>query len=244
MSVPQTDLTPIKVSPASAGWTWIVQGWALFIKAPVMWIVSIVILFIVAVALGMIPFIGQIAFQVLGPVFAAGFMVACRCLDTGNEFELEHLFAGFRSHFGSLVIVGLVALLGWVLIFLVFAAFVGFSLLPAILTGDAETMMTAGAAAVVPMLLGGLVALALSVPLVAAYWFAPALVALQGMPPLAAMKASFHGCFRNFVPFLVYGLIMMFFAILAAIPLGLGLLVWIPVMIASTYAAYRDIYTG
>jgi uncharacterized membrane protein len=63
------------------------------------------------------------------------------------------------------------------------------------------------------------------------------------MKPVAAMKASFHGCFRNFLPFLVYGLVMMLLAILAAIPVGLGFLVWIPLAIASTYTAYRGIFT-
>jgi uncharacterized membrane protein len=91
--------------------------------------------------------------------------------------------------------------------------------------------------------LGGLIALALMVPLMAAYWFAPALVMMHDMKPLAAMKASFVACIRNFIPFLVYGIVMTIAAIVAMIPFGLGLLVWMPVAIASTYIAYRDIFT-
>jgi uncharacterized membrane protein len=37
---------------------------------------------------------------------------------------------------------------------------------------------------------------------------------------------------------------MTIFAIVAALPVLLGYLVWIPLAIASTYAAYRDIYTA
>ena len=88
-----------------------------------------------------------------------------------------------------------------------------------------------------------LVALALMVPLLAAYWFAPALVVMHGLGPVEAMKQSFAGCMRNFVPFLVYGIVMTAFAMVAAIPLGLGFLVWIPLAVASTYAAYRGIFT-
>jgi uncharacterized membrane protein len=44
------------------------------------------------------------------------------------------------------------------------------------------------------------------------------------------------------LPFLLYGIVMIVLAILASIPLGLGLLVLIPVMLASMYTAYRDIY--
>ena len=243
---PDDDLKlvlPGRIDPPGAGWTWIAEGWRLFAKSPVMWIASIVLLFIIALALGFIPIIGQIGFQLLTPVFSAGFVVACRAIERGGEFELEHLFAGFKKNFGNLVIVGLLTLLGWVAIFLVFAMFVWFSVLTAMLTGSADNMAVALGASTMTILLGSLVAMALAVPLVAAYWFAPALVVMHDMSPLSAMKVSFFGCFRNFVPFLVYGLIMMFFAILAVIPFGLGFLVWLPVAIASTYVAYRRIFT-
>jgi len=66
---------------------------------------------------------------------------------------------------------------------------------------------------------------------------------MHGMGPVAAMKESFYACFRNFVPFLVYGIVMTVFLILAALPFGLGFLVWVPLAISSTYAAYRAIFT-
>lgn len=247
MSATQTDepklVLPGRIEPAGAGWTWIAEGWGLFAKSPVMWIIALILLVIIAIALAFIPLLGQIAYQLLTPVFSAGLVVACRSLETGGEFELEHIFAGFKRHFGSLVIVGLLTMLGWIAIFLVFAMFAGFGLLAAMLTGSPDNMMVAAGASATTILLGILIGLALAVPLVAAYWFAPALVVMHGMQPIAAMKASFFGCLRNFVPFLVYGIILTIFALLAVIPLGLGLLVWAPVAIASAYASYRRIYT-
>jgi uncharacterized membrane protein len=234
---------PGRVNPAGAGWTWIVEGWKLFTRAPLMWIVSIVLLFIIAFVLNFIPFIGQIAFQLLSPVFAGGFVIACRSLESGGEYEIEHLFAAFKTHFANLVIVGLIVLLGWIVILLVFALFVGFSVFTAVLAGNAENAWAAIADSSMMLLIGSLVMLALSVPLLAAYWFAPALVVMHDVPPVAAMKASLFGCFRNFIPFLVYGIIMALFAIVAMIPLGLGFLVWVPLAITSTYAAYRAIFT-
>jgi uncharacterized membrane protein len=75
-----------------------------------------------------------------------------------------------------------------------------------------------------------------------ALWFAPALVALRGVAPVAAIKQSFTGCLRNLIPFLIYGLVMFVLSILATIPLALGWLVLGPVFVASVYVAYRDIY--
>jgi uncharacterized membrane protein len=85
--------------------------------------------------------------------------------------------------------------------------------------------------------------MALVVPLLMAYWFAPALVVLHGMAPLDAMKASFVACLRHVVPSLVYGVVMMVFLVIAMIPIGLGLFVWVPLFFTSTYAAYRAIFT-
>jgi uncharacterized membrane protein len=56
------------------------------------------------------------------------------------------------------------------------------------------------------------------------------------------MQESFFGCLKNVVPFLVYGLIGLVFAVLASIPVGLGWLVLGPVLIGSLFASYRDIY--
>jgi len=234
---------PGKAESAGDGWTWIAQGWTLFAKAPLMWIISMVILFVIMIAVNLVPLLGALAFQVLQGVFVGGFVVACRSLETGGDFDLEHLFAGFRKRFVPLAIVGLLLLVGWIVIMLVFGLFVGFSIVGAFMTGDPEAVMASIMASVGVILLGTMVMLGLMVPLLAAYWFAPALVMMHDMKPLEAMKASFFACFRNFVPFLVYGLIMMVAAIIAVIPFGLGMLVWVPLAITSTYVAYRRIFT-
>jgi uncharacterized membrane protein len=94
----------------------------------------------------------------------------------------------------------------------------------------------------VAVLLGILFFLLLLLPLIMAIWFAPALVMLGGLSPGAALKASFLGCLRNVVPFLVYGAIGIVLAIVASIPFGLGWLVLGPVTIASIYSSYCDVF--
>ena len=234
---------PPRRERAGAGWTWIAQGWKLFARAPLMWILAILVWFVIAIVVNLVPFVGGLAFQAVNPAIAAGFMVACRSIEVGGDFELEQLFAGFRTRFGSLLVVGLIVIACWVLIFLVFAGVVGFSILGAILSGNSQRVVHDVMASALTIALGGLVALALSIPVMAAMWFAPALVAMHGMGPVQAMKESLVGCMVNFVPFLVWGIVMTVFAIVAAIPIGLGYLVWIPIAISSTYAAYRGIYT-
>lgn len=236
-------VVPGRRNAAGAGWDWIALGWKAFTAAPLMWIVSVVVLFLVAIVLALIPILGSLVFQLLQAVIAGGYMAACRSLERGGEFEIEHLLMGFSRRFASLLIVGLVFLVGWLVLVLILFAFVGLSLLGALVSGDPGAVTAAMVASALSFLLGGLVVLALMVPLLAAYWFAPALVMIHDMPPMEAMKASFFGCFRNFVPFLLYGVVMLVAALVAAIPFGLGFVIWMPLAIASTYVAYRQIFT-
>jgi uncharacterized membrane protein len=236
-------IVPGRSMPAGAGWDWIALGWKAFTAAPMMWILSVVALFVVAIVTALLPIVGSILFQLLQAVIAGGYMAACRSLERGGEFEIEHLLSGFSKRFASLLIVGLIFLVGWLVLVLIMFAFVGMALLGAFMSGDPSVVTTALMGSAISVMLGSLVVLALMVPLVMAYWFAPALVMIHDMPPIDAMKASFFGCLRNIVPFLVYGLVMLVAAVIAAIPLGLGFLVWVPLAIASTYVAYRQIFT-
>jgi hypothetical protein len=79
---PQPDgltlVTPSRSLPAGEGWAWIARGWRLFTRAPLMWILSMLIVFVAAVVMNFIPIIGGIVFQALNAVIVAGFVVACR----------------------------------------------------------------------------------------------------------------------------------------------------------------------
>ena len=107
--------------------------------------------------------------------------------------------------------------------------------------GGAMPDMAAPAAALT-VILAVLIIFALMLPVMMAIWFAPALVLFHGKGALEAMQASFFGCLKNIVPFLVYSVVMLVLGVLAAIPFGLGWLVLGPVLAASIYTSYKDIY--
>ena len=223
---------------AGRGWTWIADGFGLFKKAPGMWIALVIVLFVILVVLAFIPLLGAVATFLLMPLFLGGLMLGCRALQGGGELELGHLFAGFKEHTGNLIVLGALSIAGWIIVMLPVIAIVGAGAIFGMMRGDA-----AGAAAMGgSFVLAWLVAMALSIPIYMALWFAPALVVLRGLAPVAAVKESFFGCLKNVVPFLIYGIVLLVLGIVAAIPLGLGWLVLGPVAVASIYVAYRDIY--
>ena len=229
------------------GTAWWREGWRLFTASPGIWIAITVLYVIIMVMLSFVPVLGSLATTLLAPVFAGGVLSGCRAQDRGGALRIEHLFGGFSDRLGPLMIVGLLYLIGTLAIVVVvgtllFAA-VGMTGIGTLLSGDP---LQAGVAALAALGIGALFAvllgLLLGIPLVMAFWFAPALVALRNDEPLAATKASFDACLRNMMPMLVYSLLGLVFAIVASIPLGLGWLVLAPVFAASIYASYKDIF--
>ena len=229
---------------AGAGVDWIADGWRLFRRAKVMWVVFVVLFFLLSLAVSLLPGIGNLVGALLSPVILGGVMLGARSLETGGEMELEHFLAGFRTRTASLLAVGAIYLVGQLLLMLVFAGFVGFSALGSLIAGDAEALAELDAGeSLLRMGLGGLVVLALAVPLFAAFWFAPPLVMLNGLPAARAMRESLAACLRNWLPMLVYGILASVLLVLALIPLLLGLLVWAPLMLATLYTSYRGVFT-
>ncbi|HXF77780.1 MAG TPA: BPSS1780 family membrane protein [Usitatibacter sp.] len=240
---------------ASLGW--IGRSWKLFAQAPLMWILAVLIFFVGSLVVQVIPILGFIASTLLSPVYVAGFAVGCRSLETGGEFELDQLLAGFKEHTVDLVVVGLVMLLGEILAFLIFLMIVGFAIFEAIyaafISGDAQAVEAILVAMGLKIVLGVLVMLLFLIPLLAAYWFAPFLVVMHGMKPIEAMKASLTACIRNFFPMAFYGLGMIVVGVVACIPAIVPILGWLVTAAAffvlmvmgfiAIYTGYRDMFT-
>lgn len=220
---------------ASRGTAWIAQAWRLFTMAPLVWVVNFLIFAIIMVVLSLVPVMNVVT-NLLGPVFAGGLMLGARELDRGGELQVSHLFAGFSRRSGTLVGLGAVNM---VMILIVLLLSMGLMMGGmADLDAQPDPAQMAGA-----QIAGLLVLLALLVPVIMLVWFAPALIVLNDdIGVFEAMKLSFSACLKNTVPFLLYGLVLAVLTFLAALPLGLGLLVLFPMVYASIYVSYKDIF--
>jgi hypothetical protein len=224
------------------GWEWIAEGFALFKKQPGTWILILIVWVVCSILISLVPAIGTLANLLLMQVFMGGVMLGCRALDRGESFDVGCVFAGFKQNTGDLVVLGLLALVGWIIAFIPALLIMGGGAFMAMMGGGGP-MANMGALGLT-FVLALLVALALAVPLYMAMWFAPSLVVFNNLKPVDAMKASFLACLKNIVPFLLYGIIVLALCVVAAIPLGLGFLVLGPVVIASVYTGYRDIFVA
>ncbi|MGI9264304.1 MAG: BPSS1780 family membrane protein, partial [Gammaproteobacteria bacterium] len=148
--------------------------------------------------------------------------------------EVRHLFLGFRYKTLELASIGGLQLLGMIAIALLVAG------IAYVAMGDTGLdMVEAGLSPV--MIVAVLIAVGLMLPLAMAVWFAPAFVVFDEANALQAMKLSFSACMLNLLPLTSYSVVLLLLTLLVALTFGLGFLVVVPVMVASVYAAYRDI---
>jgi uncharacterized membrane protein len=224
------------------GWLWIKQGYALFMKSPLLWIVLLLICLIGAVACSSIPVIGEPLVSLLMPVVLVGLMAGCRTLQQNDELELAHLLSGFHHQFTRLVSLGGIALVSQFLIFGLMMLVGGATLVSFLMSGqpdpDPEVVLQAVAGAGLAVIVG----VTLFSLLLMAMQFAPLLVYFDNIDPLQAMKLSLRAFMYNIGPMLVYGLTFAFLAILASIPMMLGWLILLPLVFTTLFASYLDIF--
>lgn len=234
----------IRSVPPGRGWQWIVEAFALFRKNPLIWLALNLILVAIGWVLGKVPVAGSYVLYLLAPIFLAGIMTACRDLESGGDIEIGHLFRGFRQNTPHLVTIGGVHLVGQVVIS---------GLMLGIGGPEFQEIAQGGPmgdpAALSPetrdrILLALLVSLVLYLPLALAVWFSPALAILNDQQGFRAIVFSLIAGLRNILPFLVYSLASTVLLVLAVIPFGIGLVLWLPVMVLTMYTSYRDVFVA
>lgn len=252
----------MNIVPAARGLNWVLAGFALFRRNPAMWAFLVFSYIMLMQLLGMIPVLGWFAATVLIPAFSASFMIVSRELDQGRRIGFALLFSGFRSNLPVLLRQGGLYLASALAILALSALLDGGLLLQLMVLGarPPASAFEDGSLAAAAALAG-----TLYVPVLAAFWFAPALSTWRDLPALQALFYSLFAALRNWRAFLAYGLALMLLSLICSFALfvlalllrgllgdksqNVFLLVVLPVMLtyvptvfASFYASYRDIF--
>ena len=250
--------------PAANGSSWITDAFMLFKSSIGAWLGIVAFLMLLL----LFPFVNNIV-SLLMPVAIGGLMIGCKQASKSSPLKFEHLFSGIQTDARELLILSAIyALASMAIMFITYSLLlmvgVDFS---EVLPENIEQMKTTELMAwiqgldqtkLLPMiLLAILIWMALMIPLIMAYWFAPALIVLKKISPFTALKLSFKACKDNFIPFLIYGLVgfgylMIFFVImtismiiippLAIIVMIAGYLAIFAITLASIYTSYTDIF--
>ncbi|MBU1214020.1 MAG: hypothetical protein KKF58_00725 [Gammaproteobacteria bacterium] len=232
---------------AARGWTWVKQGYQLLMRNPLLGISSALLSVLSVFVALMLPAIGPLLAVALMPIMLAGFMRVCRALEENEKVAPAMLLAGFRKHTSSLIALGAFLMLGMMFASTVMVT-VGGESFAAVMekmhsAEDSQLLMQAIASGDSRVSLAVLAGLTLMLALVVAWQYAPILVFFSGVSPWLALRASFAGTLRNIIPYTVYSLIMQVLTMLLGIlPFGIGMLLLLPLAMASLYVSYRNIF--
>jgi hypothetical protein len=237
--------------PASVGWLWLKQGFALFRKQPAEMSTLFLSYMFLMFAVGVIPLLGQILPIVLVPIFSMAFMQACANIEQGKKVYPNLLLTGFRSPvFLRLLQLG-------VLYLLAAGAAIAVSVL---IDGGVFWNVMSGQARMSPetirdsnMSTAMLVAAAVYTPAAMAFWYAAPLIAWQNMNVGKAIFYSFFAVKRAGKAFLVYGLAWILIGVilpvivssLIALLFGKATIVMVillPLSIVMTVVMYASFY--
>ena len=267
MNQPCVSNLPFRHVPASRGVTWWGDGWRSFLRAPWAWLGLSLAFLAVTLVLQTLPMSGLLTQWLNLPLLALGAVFASvlqrrwwrarsitpvgLAADPDNEGALGESSRHWASRMGpllvaSLLVIALVVLAGLVVVLLAGGLF-GFGLMrPQALEQLFREPAMAMAAGMglrigVGLLIGLLVLLVLFLASTL-LWFVGTLVALGGVGPWDAIGLSVRAALHNIGALMVFTLLLIPFGILAMIPMGLGLLVLLPVLSGASYASFDDVF--
>ena len=245
--------------PPAAGWQWILGGFAIFRRNPVLLGMLVVAYWFTVLFLNIVPVLGVLLASLAIPGLSVGLMQAARNIERGQPVGIQTLYGSLRENARTLIALGALYLCCTLGALGLSALVDGGALLNFMLSNSrAERALVEDA----DFTLSALFITLLMTPVLMAWWFAPVLAAWHRLGVGKSLFFSFIACWMNWRPFLVYGLGLLIVAgILPGVLLGILLLVMpgaanlvtalvtmpmvlivAPTVFASFYASYRDIF--
>jgi uncharacterized membrane protein len=222
---------------ARHGIAWLAQAYALFRRNRMPWVILLLAYYILLLLLRAVPIVGPYAMTIMKPVFAVGLLAAAWTQERGGTPALSQLFQGFRANLTSLLPIGVFFVVG------ITAAVFASSLVDngklldlmsnaASMSEDEIATALGDSALEAGMLFSAL----LSIPVLIATWWAPALVVFQNASAGNALAVSLRAALANWRPLVIYGLGVFFYgAALPALVTGL-LTLLLPEGVGPTFA--------
>lgn len=221
----------------AAGLRWVGSGFLLIWQRPLLWLLLTATLFASALVTTLLPGVGNLLLYLLSPTVLGVLLLVCHQL-AGESPALQPVRDALADRFSPLLGLGLAYTAMQLGLLLLLGASVP-GLFDGIASGKAPPMTTGPTRDALPMLL---LVLLLSIPATLLMWFSPALVVFRRMAAWPAMRYSLAACLFHWRALLANGVAVFFLLLLASLPAMLGLLIWVPLMIATLYCAYVGIF--
>lgn len=201
----------------------------------------------------LVPVIGTLTLAIIGPALYAGIVYATREQATGRAADFQHLFVGFQQpgKLPRLLMLCLPGIAAGLLLAVLLMIFVGGALVSAGVSAatdsDAIGALGIGGTGFVVLLL----AMVVGIAAYAVVFFAIPRVMLTDVEPIEAMRDSFRASLANVGAFLLFIGAVFLGAMVVSLLTGwissvvaqlVATTVLIPLVSATLYFAYRDVY--
>ena len=243
------QLQPPRSVPFTRGLYWYIEGFQFFIKSPGIWIATTIIFVILIVLVSLLPTPSEqfTLGNLLDTFLLGGLMLGMYSLDRSGRFGIDYLFAAFKHpQRMQLLVVGILSFLlyGLVSYFLLHDAMLEFkNATQPVDTNSPPASLEDMLAASQVFYLAVFKTSLINIPVMALFWFTAPLIVLHRVNALTAMKLSFIGCFYNVPAFILFIVVGAVLALFATLLLGLGWFVLFPVIVATQYLGWKDIFT-
>jgi hypothetical protein len=231
---PQPGPPPAHLHPRIVPWqhalAWYEDAMRLFKRAPATWAALAVITIASELVLRLVPMLGPLLAEAVAPLVACGLVFAAAAVDRGARPALADATRALRAPAGAIVAIVASALI----------TFVAESL-SAWWIADVNLLNPAGNMDDIrPSVLMGIYAIGLlaSLPVM----FVPFHVLLEPVAPIAAFAASWNAFALNAIPLIAYAGASLVLVGFGLATFGLGFVLALPLWIASSYAAWKDIF--
>jgi len=257
--------------PAARGTFWLFEGFRLFRRnPPFITALTLLYLLVVQTLVLLLPGIGPVLLPLVLPLLTLIVANGCRLVDEGRRPNRLDLLRGVTGNLPPLLRLGALQLAGALLLVLLNLALNGGAdplagindPLAAANMGEGSVPPPADAAAEAAMLGALFRLLLLAAPVISAFWFAPFLVGWDRVSPFKSLFFSTVASLRNWramamfsiaalvLAGIVPGLVLIVIGQVAGVALDVAfialrlLLIFLvaPVLTASIYVSYRDIF--
>ncbi|MFH1661007.1 MAG: BPSS1780 family membrane protein [Pseudomonadota bacterium] len=245
--------------PSVAGWGWILSGFAIFRRSPIVLGMLVLTYWFTVIFLNVLPFVGALAASLVIPGLSVGLMQAARQVERGLPIGIQTLFGSMKENARTLLALGALYLCCTLGVLGLSTLLDGGDMFKFMMANSrAERAAVEDADFIAPALF----VMVMMTPVMMAYWFAPVLAAWHRLTLGRALFFSFVACWMNWRAFLVYGFgLVLVGGVLPGVLLGVLLLIFpgaanfiaavvtmpmvlviAPTIFASFYACYRDIF--
>jgi uncharacterized membrane protein len=215
------------------------KGLEMFKKNPGGYLGFAVIFMLIYFVINLIPFIGSLINIAVSPALAVGFAIAVHKQEKLGSDDFGNFFKGF-DYLAQLLVANIIITLIYVVLVIPLIFMVGFSVITALASGDAETIMESSEQ-IASMGLGFLVVFLLFVYVSLSLRWTFFLIVFHKYDAVEAIKTSWKLVNKSWLMHFVFMLLFFIAMFAGVLALIIGVIFVFPILMIADYAGYADI---